>query len=271
VNCWISSEKGTAPESQISYPPDGNDGDIAFIWFHHIETDDWYYAVIDAGVPGDRRYVSGTSVTTSVSYPANYVDTIGVGANTNFDYRSDYSQYGSDLDFVAPSSGGTIDIPSTDRTGSVGYVSDDYVYFTGTSSASPLAAGVAALMLSKSYDLTANEIRNLMRDSADKIGGVSYSGGFNTYYGYGRINAYNALDSIIIIYVAADFDEDNDVDADDFSHFQSCGTGPQVPQTDPACDNTDLDNDGDTDQEDFAVFQNCYSGQDLPPDPNCAE
>ncbi|MCB2153404.1 S8 family serine peptidase [bacterium] len=132
--------------------------------------------------------------TTAVAYPASYANSIAVGASTDCDYRSDYSEYGSALDFVAPSNGGWHDVISLDPTGSVGWTSTDWKpQFGGTSSACPTAAGVAALMLSVNSSLTAAEIRTLMRQSCDQIGGVTYSGGFNTYYGYGRINANLAV------------------------------------------------------------------------------
>jgi len=70
--------------------------------------------------------------------------------------------------------------------------------------------------------------------------------------------------------VPADFDRDGDVDADDFSHFESCATGPAIPQTDPVCTNADLDGDSDVDQSDFGTVQCCFSGVDIPADPNCA-
>ncbi|GMU23751.1 MAG: hypothetical protein AMXMBFR13_38290 [Phycisphaerae bacterium] len=60
--------------------------------------------------------------------------------------------------------------------------------------------------------------------------------------------------------VPADFDCDQDVDLDDFGHFQTCASGPSIPQRDANCTNADLDGDGDVDQEDFGVFQRCYSG-----------
>ncbi len=67
-----------------------------------------------------------------------------------------------------------------------------------------------------------------------------------------------------------DFDDDGDVDLDDFAVYQACSTGPAAPQTDPDCLPTDLDGDGDTDQSDFGVFQRCISGPTLPADPACA-
>jgi hypothetical protein len=62
---------------------------------------------------------------------------------------------------------------------------------------------------------------------------------------------------------------DGHVDADDFEHFQSCASGPNIPQNDPDCQDADLDNDSDIDQEDFGLFQRCYSGPDELADADC--
>ena len=51
-------------------------------------------------------------------------------------------------------------------------------------------------MLSKNADLTASAIRSLMRQTAEKIGGVTYIDGFNKYYGYGRVNARAAVEAV---------------------------------------------------------------------------
>ena len=69
--------------------------------------------------------------------------------------------------------------------------------FSGTSSATPLAAGVGAAIVEES-GTTASDVRTPMRNTAAKIGGnngaSAYDGsGFNTYYGYGRIDAAAAL------------------------------------------------------------------------------
>ena len=134
----------------------------------------------------------------SVKYPASLSSTIGVGATADWDYRSSYSHYGYGLDFVAPGGEGVdaSGILTTDRTGSAGYSTSDYASVPGTSFASPLAAGVGALLISAKPDITAAQVRQIMRDTADKVGRVTYSGGFNTYYGYGRINAAAALAAV---------------------------------------------------------------------------
>ncbi len=75
--------------------------------------------------------------------------------------------------------------------------------------------------------------------------------------------------------VPGNFDNDCDVDADDFARFESCATGPGVPgSASPACtmiqfEAADFDHDGDVDQRDFSIFQLCYSGENVLADPNC--
>lgn len=70
--------------------------------------------------------------------------------------------------------------------------------------------------------------------------------------------------------IRADYDKDGDVDLEDFGHFQSCLTGPAVPQTDPKCQTAKFDSDDDVDQNDWGIFQRCLTGAGIPADPNCA-
>lgn len=171
---------------------------------------------------------SGNDYSSSVSYPANLSGTLSgvmaVGASNDKDVRSGYSNYGTQLDFVAPSSDWNRNTPdgkeslattTTDRTGADGYntaasPNGDYTTnrnynapgsvgpgFGGTSSASPLAAGVGALLLSANPNLTAAQVKQILRATADKVGGVTYdANGFNSQYGYGRINALAALRAV---------------------------------------------------------------------------
>jgi hypothetical protein len=68
--------------------------------------------------------------------------------------------------------------------------------------------------------------------------------------------------------VPADFDHDNDVDADDLALFAPCAAGPMmaIPS---GCATFNLDGDADIDQADFGIWQRCYSGAGHPPDPGC--
>lgn len=69
--------------------------------------------------------------------------------------------------------------------------------------------------------------------------------------------------------VAPDFDEDCDVDTDDYDHFETCASGPGIEQSDPGCTAARLDNDSDVDQADFSIFQRCLSGPEVRPTPGC--
>jgi len=63
----------------------------------------------------------------------------------------------------------------------------------------------------------------------------------------------------------ADFDDDADVDLEDFSVFQGCFNGPNQPPMHTGCDDTDIDADGDVDLSDFGTFQSCFNGPNRPP------
>jgi subtilisin family serine protease len=150
---------------------------------------------------------TGNDGTPFISYPASLAETIAVGASTNRDVRSNYSQFGDGIDIVAPSSGGTLRVETTDVQGVNGYnktssPAGDYCNanatdgFGGTSSATPLAAGIAGLMLSVNPDLTPAEVREILHATADKIDkpNADYdANGWSSQYGFGRVNAAQAV------------------------------------------------------------------------------
>ena len=80
---------------------------------------------------------------------------------------------------------------------------------------------------------------------------------------------YDGSAFVLCRYVKPDFDEDGDVDNDDFAHFGVCVSGPTVPQTDGACLDADFDGDSDVDQSDFGIFQRCFSGANRLADLTC--
>ncbi|MBI5509087.1 MAG: S8 family serine peptidase [Deltaproteobacteria bacterium] len=102
-------------------------------------------------------------------------DIIAVAASTNLDDWSYYSNYGEEIDIAAPSLGGAVSqdsygIVTTDVTGADGYDPTDYdADFGGTSASSPIAAGLAGLILSVNPDLTADQVRLVLTSTADKI------------------------------------------------------------------------------------------------------
>ncbi len=65
--------------------------------------------------------------------------------------------------------------------------------------------------------------------------------------------------------LAEDLDCDGDVDLGDFSLFQLCFNGPNVPPGANCPIDADFDQDGDVDLADIVVLQSCFNGPNRPP------
>jgi len=142
---------------------------------------------------------------TEVSYffPANCSNVIAIGSTDHNDLKSDFSNYGDKIDVVAPGGDSSLsndngalyrNILSLRASGTDMYgnglciVGNNYYRLRGTSMACPHVAGVAALILSANFKLTNHDVRSTLRTSADDIG----EAGKDSYFGYGRVNAYKA-------------------------------------------------------------------------------
>lgn len=151
------------------------------------------------------------------SYAATHL-TLAISASTNLDDFALYSNYGRQIDVAAPSAGGTVQadnygIYTTDVTGEEGYAEGTYnPSFGGTSAASPVAAGVAALVLSVNPRLTAEQVRLVLTSTAAKIEAnqVDWQAvigqdlgelfqyderGHSIGFGFGRVDAHAAVQS----------------------------------------------------------------------------
>jgi hypothetical protein len=103
---------------------------------------------------------------------------IPVSATDSADNRASFSSYGA---FVALSAPG-VGIYTTVQGGGYGAVN-------GTSFASPVAAAVAALVMSANPSLSADQVKNILFSTAVDLG----TAGRDIYFGYGRVNASAAV------------------------------------------------------------------------------
>ena len=124
---------------------------------------------------------------------------IGVGASNEYNDIASYSNYGKHIDLMA-TGGDIIGILGVDDSGEngsrnqKGIVDNKYAFTNGTSFATPIVSGVVALMVSVNPSLTPDQIREILIQSADKIGdNANYKNGFDTYRAYGKINASKAV------------------------------------------------------------------------------
>jgi subtilisin family serine protease len=141
-------------------------------------------------------FSSGNGNVAQIAFPAAYATTIAVGASSPCDERKSPtscdgefwwgSQYGDELEVVAPGV-----LIYTTRLGG-----GSEEIFAGTSAASPLAAGICALIWSLNPTLTNAEVRQILIDSAeDQVGPPGEdTPGWDPYMGYGRVNARRALE-----------------------------------------------------------------------------
>jgi subtilisin family serine protease len=159
------------------------------------------------------------------SYPASYSlsNILSVAASNDRDqyayfsqcqfttiplWRCGFSSFGHDsVDLAAPG----VDILSTVKVGEGGKPYADYAYFDGTSMASPMAAGIAGLVLSENPTDTPVQAKNAVMNGVDHptslklltmwgkatgVGTKALSGHFTRTQG--RVNAYNAVHDNVI-------------------------------------------------------------------------
>lgn len=122
----------------------------------------------------------GNNSKNQLLYPSTYSNVIAVGAVDGAGYRASFSNYGTNLDVMAPG----VNIPSAN------YVSHDaYTNNSGTSFATAHVTGLVSLMLARNPDLTPAQAESILKSTAVPRGSA-------TEYGSGIIDMPSALLSI---------------------------------------------------------------------------
>lgn len=149
---------------------------------------------------------------------ATHPDVVTVAASTSLAKKAQYSNWGNEISVCAPSDNSHpldddvympgLGIWTTDNEGVGDGFTPNSRYtgaFGGTSSATPLVAGVAALVLSANPRLTALQVKDILQSTADKIIDASTDpmtgNAFGTYdrrghskwFGHGKVNAAKAV------------------------------------------------------------------------------
>lgn len=162
---------------------------------------------------------------------AVHPDVITIAASTSLNNKAAYSNWGTNITLCAPSNNAPpgfsfqgrgfmntqphitttlhgLGILTTDQVGEAGYDPGDFINnFGGTSSATPIVAGVAALVLSANPHLTAQQVKLILEETADKIvdsrpdpqlgiqAGTYDNNGHSQWFGYGKVNAARAVEA----------------------------------------------------------------------------
>ena len=171
----------TAVASAIHYAA-AHGAKIINMSFGGPETFSGIRAAIDFAVARDVLLVASAHNKSEAgyNYPAVYQDVLAVAATDPDDKRASLSNYGSWVDISAPGQA----VVSTFKGGGTLAVS-------GTSQASPIVAGVAALVKSAHPDWSAEQIRTQLLATADDLSAANpdYVG----LLGAGRVNAARAV------------------------------------------------------------------------------
>lgn len=118
---------------------------------------------------------TGNDSIQDVSYPAAYDNTIAVGSVTSDESRSSFSNYGEELDVMAPGS----DIYSTTPN-------ENYETMSGTSMATPHVVGVMGLIRSADADISVDDATSIVKETAEDAGS-------ELEYGHGIVDANEAV------------------------------------------------------------------------------
>jgi subtilisin family serine protease len=117
----------------------------------------------------------------TVDYPAKYDSVIAVAATNEADERAYFSSTGPAVELAAPG----FEIYST-------YKDDGYETLSGTSMATPMVAGVAALVMEAEPGLDNEDVRERLQTTAEDLGAI----GYDIEFGYGLVDAEKAVGEV---------------------------------------------------------------------------
>jgi serine protease len=138
---------------------------------------------------------AGNVATDTEFYPAAFDNVIGVGAVSNDKKRASFSNFGVNVDLVAPGGTGS---GSTTFDGFQDAIlstinANNYAEYLGTSMAAPHVAAVAALMKELRPDLTGQSFKAALDSGSLTLDLSNNSPDTNNFYGMGLIDAAKSV------------------------------------------------------------------------------
>ena len=143
---------------------------------------------------------AGNDNSSQLFYPASYAGVISVSAVAYDLKRAPYSNFGSEIDIAAPGGDTSADLNGDNfADGVLSLLKDDssnpakfnFVFYQGTSMASPHIAGVMALMRGVNSTITPNQVDDLI--SSGKITTDLGTPGRDNIFGHGLVDANKAV------------------------------------------------------------------------------
>jgi len=115
---------------------------------------------------------AGNEATSNMSYPASLPGVVAVGATDAAGNRAEFSNYGDWVTVAAPGVNIFSTLPTAGST-----MGTSYAYASGTSMATPVVAGQAALLRAAAPSLTATQVRDALVSTAHGYAGLGLGTG----------------------------------------------------------------------------------------------
>ncbi len=189
---------------------------------------------------------------------ATHPDVIAVSASTSLNEKAAYSNWGKEVTVCAPSNNyHPLDfskklkgrgITTTDNFRDGAYFSPNSRYthlFGGTSSATPLVAGIAGLIWSANPELTAKEVKQIIIETTDKIEdpspdillqhskGTYNENGHSEWFGYGKVNAFKAVQQAVALIPPSQTTDESDSETTTTTDENDGSTTTNIPIDQP--------------------------------------
>jgi len=182
---WAADHNANVINMSLGFPVGSNGGSAVREAIQYAYGKGLIMVAAAGNEANDHGYTEG------IDYPAAHDEVIAVGAIRYDKHYTNYSNYGSAITCVAP--GGKVNFDQNGDGNSDGilqqtftggnYTRFRYVFYEGTSSASPHVAAAAALFVARRAGGPA-EFRQAIIETSEDLG----SSGFDNHYGYGLID-----------------------------------------------------------------------------------